>query len=130
MDDTYAESFMRATVDTQITFGNSLNAQVRVLNIEHSEKGTTFQVKMPSNTYEIHTHLLGNFNVSNILAAIGVLHSQKVDTKVIQKAVGALVGVDGRMQIVPTPLSGTVYVDYAHTEESLKQVLTTLSHLK
>jgi UDP-N-acetylmuramyl tripeptide synthase len=33
------------------------------------------------------------------------------------------------MQIVPTPLPGKVFVDYAHTEESLKQVLSTLKDL-
>lgn len=130
IDDAYADMFLKTTVDSQITFGNSLNAQVRALHIETTGKGTTFQVKMPAHTYEIHTHLLGNFNVSNILAAIGVLHSQKIDVKDIQKAVEGLIGVDGRMQIVPTPLSGIVYVDYAHTEESLKQVLTTLNGFK
>jgi UDP-N-acetylmuramoyl-L-alanyl-D-glutamate--2,6-diaminopimelate ligase len=121
--------FLQSTVDSLITFGNSANAQIRALDIETSDRGSVFKVKMPSASYQVHTQLLGKFNVSNILAAIGVLHSQRIDTKFIQESVEAIVGVEGRMQMVPTPLPGTVYVDYAHTEESLKQVLSTLKEL-
>lgn len=129
IDDPYSDMFLASTVDTLITFGNSANAQIRALDIESNGVGTTFQVKMPAHTYEIHTQLLGKFNVSNIIAAIGVLHSQKIDIKDIQDSIEAIAGVEGRMQIVPNPMPGTVFVDYAHTEESLKQVLITLKDL-
>jgi UDP-N-acetylmuramoyl-L-alanyl-D-glutamate--2,6-diaminopimelate ligase len=129
IDDPYSDMFLQATVDTLITFGNSANAQIRALNIESNSLGTTFQIKMPAHTYEIRTQLLGKFNVSNIIAAVGVLHSQKIDIKDIQNSIEAIAEVDGRMQIVPTPLPGKVFVDYAHTEESLKQVLSTLKDL-
>ena len=129
IDDPYSDMFLQATVDTLITFGNSANAQIRALNIESHGLGTTFQIKMPAHTYQIRTQLLGKFNVSNIIAAVGVLHSQKIDIQDIQNAIEAIAEVEGRMQIVPIPLPGTVFVDYAHTEESLKQVLSTLKDL-
>lgn len=130
IDDPHSEPFLRATVDTLITFGNSPSAQIRAMDIEADSKGTNFKVKMPSNTFSLHTHLLGQFNVSNILAAIGVLLSQKIDVADIQKSVESMTGISGRMEIVPTQLPCTVFVDYAHTEESLKQVLKTLRNLK
>ena len=121
--------FLKATVDSLITFGSSPNAQVRALDIKEDVAGTSFTVKMPSGTFEVHSHLLGRFNVSNLLAAIGVLISQKVDVEDIAKAISSVTGIDGRMQKILTPLDCTVYVDYAHTEESLKQVLLTLKGL-
>jgi UDP-N-acetylmuramyl tripeptide synthase len=53
----------------------------------------SFTVKMPSHTFPVKTHLFGAFNVSNILAAIAVLISQKIDTQAITHAVSELQGI-------------------------------------
>ncbi len=116
-------------MDTLYTFGNSANAQIRALDIVAQGDGTKFIVKMPSHTFPIQTKLLGKFNVSNILSAIAVLISQKIDTATIARAIESLPGVAGRMEEVSTNLPCRIFVDYAHTEESLKQVLLTIREL-
>jgi UDP-N-acetylmuramoyl-L-alanyl-D-glutamate--2,6-diaminopimelate ligase len=129
IDDAYSEEFLKATVDTLYTFWNSANAQVRALDIQSQDDGMSFTVKMPSHTFPVKTHLFGAFNVSNILAAIAVLISQKIDTQAITHAVSELQGIAWRLQEISVDLPCRVFVDYAHTEESLKQVLSTLREL-
>ena len=70
MDDAASSPFLQATVDTLYTFGNSPNAQIRAQKIETTERGMRFEVKMPSHSFAVTTDMFGNFNVSNILAAI------------------------------------------------------------
>ena len=70
MDDAASSPFLQATVDTLYTFGNSPNAQIRAQKIETTERGMRFEVKMPAHSFAVTTDMFGNFNVSNILAAI------------------------------------------------------------
>lgn len=94
MDDPYSKEFLEATVDTMFTFGNNLSAQIRPQNIVQDESGMKFQIKMPAHTLDISTSLIGDFNVFNILAAVGVLVSQKIPPEVIVESIGSLHGID------------------------------------
>ena len=126
MDDSWSAPFLQATVDTLFTFGNSPSAQIRALDVSNTDTGMKFTIKMPSQTFEIRTDMIGNFNVSNILAATGVLISQRVDPETITLAIAQFGRVAGRMEEISTNREARIFVDYAHTEESLKQVLLTL----
>lgn len=75
------------TPDTMYSYGMAANAQIRSQNIRYLKEGTEFEIKMPSNTLSIKTKLRGNFNVSNILAAVSVLVSQRVDIPTIVDAI-------------------------------------------
>lgn len=61
-----------------------------------------------------------------MLAAVGVLISQRVDSDVIKETMENLGTLPGRLQEVSTNFPFTVFVDYAHTEESLRNVLETI----
>lgn len=66
----------------------------------------------------------------NILAATSVLMSQRVDISVIQEMVRTIGGIPGRLEEVPNLRKAKIFVDYAHTEESLKSVLETLKKIE
>lgn len=66
----------------------------------------------------------------NILAATAVLISQKVSIDTIVKTIATVGGVPGRLEEVPNMRSAKIFVDYAHTEDSLKNVLETLRGIK
>lgn len=70
--------------------------------------------------------LLGQFNVSNLLAVIGVLLSQGLSFKEALLTCEHLQGVAGRMQSFGGGDSPRVVVDYAHTPDALEKVLQTL----
>ncbi len=85
---------------------------------------------MPSNTVSMKTKLRGNFNVYNILAAVSVLVSQKVDIPTIVDAIESVEVIPGRLEEIENTRGLTVFVDYAHTEDSLKNVLETIKQME
>lgn len=66
----------------------------------------------------------------NILAASSVLMSQRVDIATIQETMRTIGGVPGRLEEVPNLRRAKIFVDYAHTEESLRSVLETLKKIE
>ncbi|MBI2019892.1 UDP-N-acetylmuramoyl-L-alanyl-D-glutamate--2,6-diaminopimelate ligase [Candidatus Daviesbacteria bacterium] len=75
--------------------------------------------------------LLGDYNLENALAALGVAFTQNIDRKIAQKVLEKFESVEGRMQEVKNKLGLKIIIDYAHTPNGLEQVLNTLrSHLK
>ena len=79
----------------------------------------------------IQTHILGAFNVSNLLAVIGVLMASGIKLSVAAQVICHLQPVAGRMQTV-RPLAGAaatplVVVDYAHTPDALEKALATIA---
>ncbi len=126
LDSPYCEKFLEPTADVIYTYGNAANAQIRATDVETGKAGTKFSVKMPSNRFLISTKLRGTFNVANILAATAVLISQKIQPDAIAATMAKFEVVPGRLEEVPNDRGITVFVDYAHTEESLKSVLETI----
>jgi UDP-N-acetylmuramoyl-L-alanyl-D-glutamate--2,6-diaminopimelate ligase len=74
--------------------------------------------------------LLGEYNVLNALAAAAVAFSQGVSEEAIVQGLEGLRGVPGRMERVDNGQPFTVIVDYAHTEDALRNVLTALRRLQ
>lgn len=130
IDSDYASLFLSETFDTMYSYGMATNAQIRPQKVRYLKEGTEFEIKMPSNTLSIRTKLRGNFNVSNILAAVSVLVSQKIDIPTIIEAIESVEVIPGRLEEIANNRGLTVFVDYAHTEESLRNVLETVKQME
>ena len=93
--------------------------------IQSTEKGTSFEL------YGTHfdTHLVGEFNVMNCLAALAVGAMYKIDLPVMKPVLESIKFIPGRMEFVQREPFGVV-VDYAHTPESLEAVYKTLKAYK
>ena len=88
--------------------------------------GLRFDVKSPKGTIRIASKLVGRPNVYNILAATATAASLDVPIAAIEAGVSGLSGVPGRFEVVSG--SGdevTVVVDYAHTDDALRNLLET-----
>ncbi len=98
-------------------------------NISFKRSGIAFTLHTKSKKYSLNTHLIGDFNIDNLLAAIALLHSQGYDIRDIIAAVEKVMTVSGRMEKVnEQPL---VVIDYAHTPDALEKSLSALkSHTK
>lgn len=131
-DSEYASRFLSKdiVVDNIYTFGFSPTAQVRAENASLSATGVSFDVRMASAQFHIDSKLQGEFNIMNILAAISVLISQKMDIATIQEMLRTIGGIPGRLEEIPNMRGAKIFVDYAHTEESLKSVLETLKKIE
>lgn len=131
IDSEYASMFLAETTpDILYTYGMAANAQIRAQNIKHLKEGTEFELKMPGNTITMKTQLRGDFNVANILAAVSILISQKVDIPTIVESIGQVEGIPGRLEMISNNRGLTIFVDYAHTEESLRNVLETIRNVE
>jgi UDP-N-acetylmuramoyl-L-alanyl-D-glutamate--2,6-diaminopimelate ligase len=100
---------------------DSLHAQVRARSIESDANGSTFVV----DGVVMRSPLPGRFNVLNVLGAIAAVRALGVDDATIAAALPAAARVPGRFEPVDEGQPFAVLVDYAHTPDSLENVLLT-----
>jgi UDP-N-acetylmuramyl-tripeptide synthetase len=112
------------------TFGLDRPADVRATAVSLSLEGSHFVAETPMGPVEIRTPLLGRFNVSNILGALAAALALGVTKEVAAKGLASLVGVPGRLERVAAGQDFTVIVDYAHTDDALKNLLETVRELR
>lgn len=92
----------------------------------HNEKHTISGMDITINETTFHTHLIGTFNAYNLTTAYAVLSLLTINEHQRNKAISSLSSPKGRLEIVPTDTDYLCVVDYAHTPDALKNVLTTL----
>ena len=107
------------------TYGLS-SGDFHATNTEIMLKGTRFDMVTPDGTIEIFSPLVGRVNVYNILAASAAAWARGCSLEPIRKAVLHLQNVPGRFQRVDAGQPFTVVVDYAHTDDALRN-LTSLA---
>jgi UDP-N-acetylmuramoyl-L-alanyl-D-glutamate--2,6-diaminopimelate ligase len=78
---------------------------------------------------EVETALLGRFNVGNALAALGAGLALSLPADAVLRGLAALGGVPGRMETIAAGQGFTVLVDYAHTDDALRNLLETVRGL-
>jgi UDP-N-acetylmuramoyl-L-alanyl-D-glutamate--2,6-diaminopimelate ligase len=128
IDDPYGEKLaakLNADVPTTrvVTFGESPRAQVRAENVTLNFKNTTFRLVWPGGTHEVDSPLIGRYNVSNVLAAIATAWGMGRDPFVFLTRLRAFKGVPGRMERIDEGQPFNVLVDYAHTDDALRNAL-------
>ena len=102
-----------------LTFGLADEADVRPEGLELSADGARFRAA----GIDVRTSLRGSFNVENVLGAVAAARLLGMDDAAIAAGVEALRGVPGRFEAVDEGQPFTVLVDYAHTPDSLENVL-------
>lgn len=91
-----------------------------------SDLVTTIKISSPWGEAQVKTGLLGDFNVSNILAALSVLCLRGVPVAQAASAISSFHGVPGRMECFQTSDKALLVVDYAHTPDALEKALRSL----
>lgn len=125
-DDHYAEALIKSTAQPVCTYGIDKPADIMAKDIQLASNGTSFLLQTPKGEAKITSKLMGKFNVYNMLAAVGAAICSGVPFDTICKALQETTGVAGRFEPVMAGQSFGVIVDYAHTPDSLENVLTTI----
>lgn len=112
-----------------VTYGFSEQALVRASKVALDIHGTTFKVVTPWGEGKVHLKLLGRFNIHNALAALAAGGLCGVDFRRMVESLKALESVPGRLELVPNRKGRKIFVDYAHTDDALKNVLSTLREI-
>lgn len=95
-------------------------------NIRQNYKGFTVTLDTPWGSGELRSSLLGQFNISNVLAVFGVLNVMGIAFEEALKAIHHLHTVMGRMQAFGGDKQALIVVDYSHTPDALQQALLAL----
>lgn len=112
------------------TYGIRERADLRAESVRLSLTGTAFNVATPIGRALIESRLVGEHNVYNVLAAIGVALQEGLPLDVIADGIRQVANVPGRFERVEAGQPFTIVVDYAHTEDALVRLLDAASALK
>jgi UDP-N-acetylmuramoyl-L-alanyl-D-glutamate--2,6-diaminopimelate ligase len=106
-------------------------ARLSAEQIELQGRGLAFDVLEDGQRVRLHSHMVGTYNVSNLLGVIAALRSQGFPLTDVVRACEQLQSVEGRMQQVPAQQADEplVVVDYAHTPDALEKALLALKPL-
>ncbi|MCX5677715.1 MAG: UDP-N-acetylmuramoyl-L-alanyl-D-glutamate--2,6-diaminopimelate ligase [Candidatus Omnitrophica bacterium] len=126
MDDKKVASLKGSIKSGIITYGIKSKADVTAENIALSMDGTRFTVNAPGMSFEMRTKLIGIHNVSNVLAAVAAALALKIPKKAIIEGIESVDKVPGRLEAVETGQPFKIFVDFAHTEDALFNVLNLL----
>jgi UDP-N-acetylmuramoyl-L-alanyl-D-glutamate--2,6-diaminopimelate ligase len=129
-DDDRADDLVRASRGKVWTYSLSRPADLVVEELTLSLDGTRVRVKTPVGPLEVRTPLIGRFNVQNLLAALGAGLALGIPRDALLGGLGSLRGVPGRLERVVAGQDFTVFVDYAHTDDALKNLLETVRELR
>ena len=111
------------------TCGFSSEADLQASHEKVDINGTSFHLASPWGEAEIHLNLLGRFNIYNALSALAVGGLLGIPLPLMAEALKNLPHVPGRLQLVPNRKNKKVFVDYAHTDDALRNVLSTLREI-
>jgi UDP-N-acetylmuramoyl-L-alanyl-D-glutamate--2,6-diaminopimelate ligase len=113
-----------------LTYAIDHEADVRATGIQASLEGLAFEVHTPRGTLAIRSPLVGRPNVYNILGVVAASVALDLPDTAIEQGIAALEHVPGRFQLVSSGLDDVrVVVDYAHTDDALKNLLETARSL-
>jgi UDP-N-acetylmuramoyl-L-alanyl-D-glutamate--2,6-diaminopimelate ligase len=110
-----------------IGYGFHPEAHLRPLSITHTPGGLRFIVTGAGQHFPLESPLVGDFNISNILAAVGVtVCALGVSIEAARQGIATLRGVPGRMERIDLGQDFTAIVDFAHTPNALRVALETV----
>jgi UDP-N-acetylmuramoyl-L-alanyl-D-glutamate--2,6-diaminopimelate ligase len=124
-DDPYSKKIVANTKVPIITYGIKAGNDVIASNVKITAAGARFDVSYWVGNFDLNLRLTGLFSVYNALAAATVGLKEGIDPAIIKKALERLTGVAGRFESVDMGQGFAVIVDYAHTPDSLENILLT-----
>ena len=126
VDDEYGKQLLPLIKSKILTYAIDHPADVRAQNISYHLSGSQFEIFFPQGNIKIHTRFIGKHNVYNILAAFAWGLSQDISLEHICQGIDNLTHVPGRLEAVDNDKGFFIFIDYAHTEDGLINVLQAL----
>ncbi len=125
-DDPYAMHMLRSAASCETWWLYSLvdpRARFYASEIEYRAGATAFTLNTPAGTARLETQLTGRVNVYNLLAAFAAALARGIEFREVLEAAAQLQPVPGRFETVANTLGFSVVVDYAHTDDALRNLI-------
>lgn len=131
LDDPYGQQLADEFKDRLylLTYGHGVHADMRIGREVQGVRGTEFDIKYKGKDYLVRTPYIGRFNVSNCTAAIAAAIAVGIKPRAAVRAFASAPQVPGRMENVGRRDGATVFVDYAHTPDAIKNACAALREL-
>lgn len=113
-----------------LTYGIDTPADLQASHLSFEQQKTRAKVTYQGKTIDCCWPLVGRFNVYNCLAAMAVVLTQNIPLETIVEYMNQLPAVRGRLEPVKNQLGLKIYVDFAHADDALKNVMETLKGLQ
>ncbi len=130
VDDPWGKKLIAELPLTTVSFGLEPAAIVRGQNYRPTETGTKAEVEFPGGQIKICSALMGKHNFSNILAAFATSLALNIPVPTIKEGITALKKIPGRLEKIENAFGFRVFVDYAHTDNALRNLLETVRELE
>lgn len=131
LDDRHSDKILERIKNKKlkyITYSAEKKADIKLLNYKTDLSGSKFLLKIKTKKVFLDTPLIGLHNIYNIMAAIGAV-CDKVNIKNIKRVIKKFKTVKGRLEKIYDK-DFFVFIDYAHTPDSMEKVLETLYKIK
>jgi UDP-N-acetylmuramoyl-L-alanyl-D-glutamate--2,6-diaminopimelate ligase len=125
-DDSYCDEVTGNCPGERILYGTGAHCDLRATDFVLTESETQFSLSYRGKSATVRSPLLGQHNVYNALAAIGVALHRGIPLEKIAEAFSSLQQAPGRMEQLPTNLPYSVVIDFAHTPKALEAATQTL----
>ena len=119
----------QSDAEVKLTYGIHGAASIRATKIQLGPDASAFTLETPKKTFACKLPLIGRHNIYNALAATGAACALEIEPAKIQSALNRMPPVPGRLESVLSRQPFAVFVDYAHTDDALHNVLTTLREI-
>jgi UDP-N-acetylmuramoyl-L-alanyl-D-glutamate--2,6-diaminopimelate ligase len=129
IDDPWGARLMDLPYSHRLTYGLNADAQVTPKHVASSARETEAVIAIPGGKVQVVSPLLGRANLANILAAVATGVAMGLASTKIEEGIARLRAVPGRFERVDEGQPFLVVVDYAHTDDALKNVLKTAREL-
>ena len=127
LDDPASEAIMAEATCKPLTYGQHHAADLAARNAVLHSDSVEFTAAYQGGTAEVRLGIPGGFTVYNALCVLGAALALGIDLDTAVESLKTAQGVKGRVEVVPTPGTDfTVLIDYAHTPDSLENVLTSV----
>ena len=129
-DDEYYKKFKASCRCKTLSYGKSKYSRLRILSFKEYSNKTEIKYRYKGKVFEINSPLLGEFNVYNLSAAILTLLSMGYKVSTIRKKVYNIKVPFGRCEFLDYKTPYKIVIDYAHTTNGIKNILTYLNKIK
>ncbi|MGH9737553.1 MAG: UDP-N-acetylmuramoyl-L-alanyl-D-glutamate--2,6-diaminopimelate ligase [Candidatus Acidiferrales bacterium] len=123
-DDSYGAE-LKGLAHSTLTYGLKASADLAPKKFALSPAGLEFTAETPNGDVNVRSPLVGRMNAYNILAAIGAGVGLGIPIEQIEQGVSQLAAVPGRFESIDEGQPFLLVVDYAHTDDALRNVIST-----
>ncbi|MBT6463557.1 MAG: UDP-N-acetylmuramoyl-L-alanyl-D-glutamate--2,6-diaminopimelate ligase [Opitutae bacterium] len=128
LDDDYGKRLFSEIPEgiNKIGFGEDQDSHFRARHIQYKSTSTLFELEYPDGVIEINSPMIGRFNVQNVLASLAVGWVEGFNVFEMASQLSYFKGSPGRLENVNEGQKFSVFVDYAHTSDALRNILSVL----